>query len=113
MRIQESAVRMHVFIPSMQISCIFCFTTGTQIKMTLINVTGFALRVNLGLGKDIDPVDCIFFSLIKSYIKMCIPCPSPGTTCQELKPVFLGCTSGSSAFFSGINAKRKREKVNS
>lgn len=28
------------------------------------------------------------FSLIKSCTKMCIPCPTPGTTCQQLKPVF-------------------------
>lgn len=37
-----------------------------HINMTSINVTGFALCVNLGIGKYIDPVDCLLFSLIKS-----------------------------------------------
>lgn len=109
MRIQVTGARMHVFIQFTQISCLLCFTTGTHIKMTLINVTGFALGGNLGSEKDIDPP--LFTD--KVLHKNVHPLSHSWNHLPTAEACFLCCTSGSSAFFSGMNAKSKREKANS
>lgn len=111
LRIRDTSDKMHVSMTSMQISCLLRFTTGTHVEMTLMNVTGFTLRVTLDQKKKIDPVACLLFSLVNSYTKRCIPRSQAWNRLATAEACFFyAVLVDLQVFFLGMDVKRKREK---